>query len=125
MDNIQAADLISRNKSVFQHDPEMLEALDKAIIALSIIGADEEYFPGRRAFFNGYAEGAKRPQGKWVGLGAYLRHMEEMTGDQYSATPYYNGALYCNHCWKSGGIHKTNFCPHCGSYNGDGNETDN
>jgi len=60
MNNPEAADLLSKNKSVFQHDPEMLEALDMAIVALSIIGADEEYFPGRRAYFNGYADGAKR-----------------------------------------------------------------
>ncbi len=34
MTNTEAQNLIERNRSVFQYDPEMLEALDKAINAL-------------------------------------------------------------------------------------------
>ena len=56
-----------------------------------------------------------RPQGKWVGLSAFLQHKEELTGERYSASPYYDGSLYCNHCWVAGGTKKTNFCPNCGA----------
>lgn len=37
MTNQDAINLISRNRSVFQHDPEMKEALDLAIRALDFI----------------------------------------------------------------------------------------
>ena len=36
MTNTEAQNLIARNRSVFQYDPEMLEALDLAIRALII-----------------------------------------------------------------------------------------
>ena len=37
MTNEEARNLIERNRSVFQYDPEMLEALDLAIKALRIV----------------------------------------------------------------------------------------
>lgn len=46
MTNEEAQNLIARNRSVFQYDPEMLEALDLAIKALE-----------------------ERPKGKWIKRG--------------------------------------------------------
>lgn len=56
-----------------------------------------------------------RSNGKWVGIADFLKHLEELTGNRYSASQYYDGSLYCNHCWAEGGTTKTNFCPNCGA----------
>lgn len=57
----------------------------------------------------------KKSQGEWVGISDFLRHMEELTDERYSVNTYYDGNLYCNHCWMAGGTKKTDFCPNCGA----------
>ena len=42
MTNTEAQNILERNRSVFQYDPEMLEALDKAIDALEYLSEFED-----------------------------------------------------------------------------------
>lgn len=65
----------------------------------------------------------ERPQGEWVGINEYLKHIEETTGEKYKTSGLYNGRLFCNKCWKMSELMiKTNFCYECGA---DMRETDN
>lgn len=57
-----------------------------------------------------------RPQGEWVGINEYLKHIEESTGEKYKTSGLYNGRLFCNKCWKMSELMiKTNFCYECGA----------
>lgn len=64
MTNKEAINLISRNESVFQFDPAMLEALDLAIKALKEIPTVEYPFYAE-AYQTGYEEAIKEIK-KWL-----------------------------------------------------------
>lgn len=52
-------------------------------------------------------------RGRWVGIHAYCKHLEEITGDKYVASGLGN-YIYCDQCWE-GSERKQNFCPNCGA----------
>lgn len=57
-----------------------------------------------------------QPQGEWVGINEYLKHIEETTGEKYKTSGLYNGRLFCNRCWKMSELMiKTKFCYECGA----------
>ena len=64
----------------------------------------DEYFPGRRAYFNGYADGlaTARPKGKWA-------CKTKSTFPQYQSDEF-----ECSSC-KYVSTQKFNFCPNCGA----------
>ena len=84
-----------------------------------------------KAYGNGYQEGYKdgyykgyddakakyeRPQGKWVGINEYLKHLEDTTGEKYKTSGLCDDRLFCNRCWKMSELMiKTNFCYECGA----------
>lgn len=94
MTNREAINLISRNKSVFQFDPAMLEALDLAIKVLN------RYTPLCPVDFPTEDDpypvcSWKRPRGEWV---------EGTQGYFCSKCDYYDNQHY---------EHK--YCPNCGA----------
>ena len=57
----------------------------------------------------------ERPQGEWVGIIDYIKHLEETTGEKYLVnSTYYDQELYCNKCWEMS-TRKTKFCCNCGA----------
>lgn len=58
----------------------------------------------------------ERPQGKWVGINEYLKHLEDTTGEKYKTSGLCDDRLFCNRCWKMSELMiKTNFCYECGA----------
>ena len=53
-------------------------------------------------------------RGKWVGIHAYIDHLEEETGERYKVSNLYGGLVFCDKCWKSNDK-RTDFCPNCGT----------
>ena len=113
MTNQEAINLISRNKSVFQHDAEMLMALDIAINALNTMDFVEDMsneisrlkkeLKGKQnqmderdadAFESGYIAGlnADKPKGEWIPVSERLPDDLEpvnITWINHEPEPYY------------------------------------
>lgn len=56
----------------------------------------------------------ERPQGEWVGINEYLKHLEEDNGEKYEVSSLYDGSVFCNNCW-SMSKSKTCYCSACGA----------
>ena len=57
----------------------------------------------------------EQPQGEWVGVIDYIKHLKETTGENYLVnSTYYNCEVYCNKCWEMS-TKRAKFCPNCGA----------